>query len=137
VLNNAPFFFTEEELARIRLAEPGEKISFREAYQECLKKQDELGRRCRQAEEKMRKAKAELTVNVIKQNQAIDSLVGSIETAMGVCRDMAGSYNGQRELIARTNMALRVMASAIGMLRTNKLKLWMIDDRALPSDDAK
>ena len=91
----------------------------------------------RQAEEKMRKAKAELTVNVIKQNQAIDSLVGSIETAMGVCRDMAGSYNGQRELIARTNMALRVMASAIGMLRTNKLKLWMIDDRALPSDDAK
>ena len=53
VLKNAPFFFTEEELARIRLAEPGEKISFREAYQECLKKQDELGRRCRQAEEKI------------------------------------------------------------------------------------
>ncbi len=54
VLKNAPFFFTEEELAQIRLKNPGKDVPFRRAFEECLPDQDERGKRCRDAEEKIR-----------------------------------------------------------------------------------
>ena len=81
--------------------------------------------------ERIRKAKADMTVKVIQQNQAVDQLVKDIEKTMITCKDIGAAYDGQRELVARTNMMLRVMASAIGMLQTNKLKLWMIDEKAI------
>ena len=54
VLKNAPFFFTEEELAQVRLKNPGRDVSFRQAFEACLQDQDELGMRCREADEKIR-----------------------------------------------------------------------------------
>ena len=53
-LKNAPFFFTEEELAQVRLKNPGKDVSFRQAFGECMQDQDALGMRCREAEEKIR-----------------------------------------------------------------------------------
>ena len=54
VLKNAPFFFTEEELARVRLKNPGKNVPFRDAFRDCLREEGELGDRCREAEEKIR-----------------------------------------------------------------------------------
>ena len=54
VLKNAPFFFTEEELARVRLKNPGKDVPFRRAFEDCLASEGELGDRCREAAEKIR-----------------------------------------------------------------------------------
>ena len=54
-LKNAPFFFKEEELAQVRLRNPGKDVPFRKAFLECLKEEGELGDRCREADEKIRK----------------------------------------------------------------------------------
>ena len=54
VLKNAPFFFTEEELARVRLKNPGKDVPFRQAFEDCLAAEGELGDRCREAAEKIR-----------------------------------------------------------------------------------
>ena len=54
VLKGAPFFFAEEELARIRLKNPGKDVPFRQAFELCMEDQDELGARCREAEERIR-----------------------------------------------------------------------------------
>ena len=53
-LKNAPFFFTDEELAEVRLENPGKDVPFREAFRACLEKQGDLGGRCREADEKIR-----------------------------------------------------------------------------------
>ncbi len=52
-LKNAPFFFTEEELAQIRLKNPEKDVPFREAFRACLKEKGELGNRCREADERI------------------------------------------------------------------------------------
>ena len=54
VLKNAPFFFTEEELARVRLQNPGKDVPFRQAFEDCLEAEGDLGDRCREAAEKIR-----------------------------------------------------------------------------------
>ena len=53
VLKSPPFFFSEEDLARIRLKNPGKDVPFRRAFDECRAEPDELGSRCREAEEKI------------------------------------------------------------------------------------
>ncbi len=54
VLKNAPFFFSEEELARVRLKKPGRDIPFRRAFEACLAEKGDLGERCREADGKIR-----------------------------------------------------------------------------------
>ena len=54
VLKSAPFFFSEEELAQIRLKKPGRNVPFRRAFEACLKEEGPLGIRCREADEKIR-----------------------------------------------------------------------------------
>lgn len=54
VLRNAPFFFTEEELSAVRLACMEKDVSFRQAYQACLRLDLEISPRCRQAEDRFR-----------------------------------------------------------------------------------
>ena len=53
-LKNAPFFFSEEELACIRLKNPGKDVPFRTAFHACLEDEGELGTRCREADAKIR-----------------------------------------------------------------------------------
>ena len=54
-LRNAPFFFTEEELARVRLVNPDRDVSFRQAFRECAAlDQIPVGKRCADAERKLR-----------------------------------------------------------------------------------
>ena len=53
-LKNAPFFFSEEELAGVRLKKDGKDVPFREAFRACLEDEGELGARCREAEERIR-----------------------------------------------------------------------------------
>ena len=54
VLKNAPFFFSEEELAQVRLRDPGKEVPFRDAFRACLEEEGELGVRCREAAGKLR-----------------------------------------------------------------------------------
>ena len=54
VLKNAPFFFSEEELAQVRQVKDGKDVPFREAFLACVREDTELGNRCREAEEKIR-----------------------------------------------------------------------------------
>ena len=50
VLRNAPFYFTEEELARVRLVNPDPKVPFWQAFRECAGLEKiPVGRRCREA----------------------------------------------------------------------------------------
>ncbi len=46
VLANAPFYFTEEELAGIRLAGGDQRLPFHEAFSRCAAADTELGRKC-------------------------------------------------------------------------------------------
>ena len=54
VLKSAPFFFKDEELARIRLKNPGRDVPFRCAFEACLQDPGPLGERCREADGKIR-----------------------------------------------------------------------------------
>ena len=55
VLKSAPFFFKEEELARVRLQNPGKDVPFRKAFEECLEDPGVIGERCREAAEQIAK----------------------------------------------------------------------------------
>ena len=55
VLKNAPFWFSEEELARVRLCSPGKDVPFWQAFRDCSAEKSEIGRRCREAREKIDK----------------------------------------------------------------------------------
>ena len=52
-LKNAPFFFSEEELAQVRLRDPGKDVPFRQAFESCAREETALGARCREAAEKI------------------------------------------------------------------------------------
>ncbi len=54
-LKNAPFFFSEEELAQVRLVAPGKNVPFYEAFRKCAASDTPLGKRCTDAAEKIRK----------------------------------------------------------------------------------
>ena len=53
-LKNAPFFFPEEELAQVRLADPGKDVPFYRAFRKCAKADTPVGKRCREAQERIR-----------------------------------------------------------------------------------
>ena len=53
-LKYAPFFFTEEELAQVRLRDPGKDVPFRDAFARCLEETGAFGDRCREADAKLR-----------------------------------------------------------------------------------
>ena len=55
VLKNAPFFFSEEELAEVRLVNDGKNVPFREAFRACAEAGDSvLSARCREAYEQLK-----------------------------------------------------------------------------------
>ena len=53
-LKNAPFFFSEEELAQVRLRNNGKDVPFRDAFSACVKEKGPFGDRCREAAGKLR-----------------------------------------------------------------------------------
>lgn len=77
------------------------------------------------------RSKSDVTVAVVRQNQAIDHLIDEMTNLLSLCASNAALYDGQRELSARSGMTVRVLKSSINMLSQNKLKLWMIDEDAL------
>ena len=52
-LRNAPFFFSEEELAQVRLRDPGKDVPFRDAFARAAKESSPLGDRCREASDRI------------------------------------------------------------------------------------
>ena len=50
-LKNAPFFFSEEELAQVRMAYMGRDVPFHEAFRKCAEADTPIGRRCAKAAE--------------------------------------------------------------------------------------
>ena len=101
------------------------------------KKAKDAKNAAREADEAKRRERAGITVNLLRQNQAIDKLVQQIQGTMAECQTLSKTYGTQRELLARTAMMMRVMHSAAGMLVNNKLKLWMIDENALGEEEQK
>ena len=53
-LRSTPFFFTDNELAEIRIGTKGKKMTFRQAFEEKCGEYSEFGRRCLQAEKMLR-----------------------------------------------------------------------------------
>ena len=53
VLKSAPFFFTEEELAQVRLRKPGKDVPFHEAFETAIEDLGELGDRCREVRDRV------------------------------------------------------------------------------------
>lgn len=87
-------------------------------------KQDELNI-------KVNKAKEDLSVNIIQYNHKIKDILQRMSVMIQECIDSDKSFNGQRELLSRNKMNIRVLNSAIKMLDNNQLQLWMIDDKSL------
>lgn len=85
----------------------------------------------RERQERIAKAKSDMSVNVIQYNHAIDKMMHGMGEAMRMCRALSEKFGTQRELMARARMNERVMNSSLKMLANNKLQLWMIDDRGL------
>lgn len=85
----------------------------------------------RERQERIAKAKSDMSVSVIQYNHAIDKMMQGMGEAMRMCRALSEKFGTQRELMARTRMNERVMNSSLKMLANNKLQLWMIDDRGL------
>lgn len=85
----------------------------------------------RERQERIAKAKSDMSVNVIQYNHAIDKMMQSMGEAMRMCRALSEKFGTQRELMARARMNERVMNSSLKMLANNRLQLWMIDDRGL------
>lgn len=75
--------------------------------------------------------KEKLTVQLIQQNKLIDKLLKNMNQTLQEYHKNENNFNGQRELIARVKMTERILYSSINMISQNKLKLWMIDEKAL------
>lgn len=85
----------------------------------------------RERQERIARAKSDLSVSVIQYNHAIDRMMGKMEEALRECRALAAKFASQRELSARSKMTDRVINSSLKMVANNRLQLWMIDDRGL------
>jgi hypothetical protein len=72
-----------------------------------------------------------LTVNIIQYNHKIEKLLRDMSAMIQECVDIDNLFEGQRELLSRNKMNIRVINSAIKMIDNNKLRLWMIDEKSL------
>lgn len=82
-------------------------------------------------DEKVAKAKSDISVNLIQHNKATEKLVKSLEEALASCRALSVKFGNQRELLARSRMTERVINSSLKMISSNRLALWMINDREI------
>lgn len=82
-------------------------------------------------QERIARAKSDMSVSVIQYNHAIDKMMQSMGDALKACHALSERFGTQRELLARTRMNERVINSSLKMVANNKLQLWMIDDRGL------
>ena len=82
-------------------------------------------------DEKVAKAKSDISVNLIQHNKATEKLVKSLEEALATCKAISPKFGNQRELLARSRMTERVIVSSLKMIASNKLALWMINDREI------
>ena len=85
----------------------------------------------RERQDKIAKAKSDMSVTVIQYNHAIDKMMQGMSDALKACKALSAQFGTQRELMARTRMNERVINSSLKMVANNKLQLWMIDDRGL------
>ena len=82
-------------------------------------------------DEKVAKAKSDISVNLIQYNKATEKIVKSLEEALVACKALSSKFGNQRELLARSRMTERVIVSSLKMIANNKLALWMINDREI------
>ena len=83
-------------------------------------------------DEKVAKAKSDISVNLIQYNKATEKIVKSLEEeALAACKALSPKFGNQRELLARSRMTERVIVSSLKMIAGNKLALWMINDREI------
>lgn len=80
---------------------------------------------------KINKAKEDLSVQIIQYNHKIKDVLQKMSVMIQECMDSDKSFVGQRELLSRNKMNIRVLNSAIKMLDNNQLQLWMIDEKTL------
>ena len=85
----------------------------------------------RERDEKVAKAKSDISVNLIQYNKATEKIVKSLEEARVACKALSPKFGNQRELLARSRMTERVIVSSLKMIANNRLALWMINDREI------
>lgn len=66
-LMSAPFFFTEEELALVRLQKPGRDAAFYEAFNAALEDLGPLGDRCREVRDKIMEWRQMMTIQSMSE----------------------------------------------------------------------
>ena len=102
--------------------------------EEARRKAEEKKRISKERQTKIAKRKSDITVSVLKHNQAMKQLVDSMNAALTACKETLSKLTNQRELIARTKMTERVLNSSIRLMTGNKLQLWMIDERGIEEE---
>jgi len=80
---------------------------------------------------KVAKTKSDLSVMVIKHNKATEKLLQDLQAALVACRTLSTQFGNQRELLARSRMTERVINSSLKMIASNKLALWMINEKEI------
>lgn len=81
------------------------------------------------------RAKQDISVEVIRQNQLCDDLMKRADAALAQSDARARKLAGQREIVTRINMTARTLRTLIRLLAQNRLQLWMIDDNAINDEE--
>lgn len=94
----------------------------------------EAAQQRRQEELRVQQNRNRVSVGLLRYNHVIAKVTNQLNDALKAVSELSPEFNGQRELQMRSQMALRVMNSALRMLVQNKLQLWMIDDDSLRNE---
>ena len=70
----------------------------------------------------------ELKNEIIRYNRSTNNAINAIVTAIDDLSSYEAAFDGQRDLIARLNMARRVLNAAIGQLNILRPKITMIKE---------
>jgi len=95
----------------------------------------ERRRRAGRASSRMARAKQDVSVEVIRQNQLCDDLMRRADAALAQSEARAKKLAGQREIAARIGVVSRTLRTVVRILAQNRLQLWMIDDDAIENDE--
>lgn len=96
-----------------------------------MKKEKDAKAGRRERQERIAKAKSDMSVGVIQYNHAVNRMVQKMTEALAICQELSAKFANQRELAARARMTERVIGSSLKMIASNRLQLWMIDERGL------
>ena len=73
---------------------------------------------------------SELKSEVLRYNRSTNSAINALAVALDDLSAYESAFDGQRDLLARLNMAKRVLNAAIGQLNILRPKISMIQEES-------